>query len=92
MLRNAAEFGVPRPTDTVGEFPPLAVCPESGQRETCWEGDHQVCTIHEMMRILEALPERFEVCYESSCGYGHGYVARAANIVPTHWFIWKFAD
>src|SRR5262249_54194509 len=22
-------------------------------------------------RILEALPDRFEVCYEASCGYGH---------------------
>jgi transposase len=24
-----------------------------------------------MMRLLEALPDRFEVCYEASCGYGH---------------------
>jgi len=24
-----------------------------------------------MMRILERLPDRFEVCYEASCGYGH---------------------
>jgi hypothetical protein len=24
-----------------------------------------------MMRILEGLPDRFEVCYEASCGYGH---------------------
>ena len=31
----------------------------------------QVRTIDEMMRMLEALPERFEVCYEASCGYGH---------------------
>ena len=31
----------------------------------------QVRTIDEMMRILEALPGRFEVCYEASCGYGH---------------------
>jgi hypothetical protein len=30
-----------------------------------------VRTIEEMMRILEALPDRFEVCYEASCGYGH---------------------
>ena len=28
----------------------------------------QVRTIDEMMRILEALPDRFEVCYEASCG------------------------
>ncbi len=25
----------------------------------------------EMMRNLESLPDRFEVCYEASCGYGH---------------------
>lgn len=31
----------------------------------------QVRTIDEMMRILEALPDRLEVCYEASCGYGH---------------------
>jgi hypothetical protein len=31
----------------------------------------QVRTIDEMMRILEALPGRFEVCYEARCGYGH---------------------
>jgi hypothetical protein len=30
----------------------------------------QVRTIDEM-RILETLPDRFEVCYEASCGYGH---------------------
>src|SRR2546430_400701 len=24
-----------------------------------------------MLRILTALPDRFEVCYEASCGYGH---------------------
>jgi transposase len=26
-----------------------------------------------MMRILEALPDRFKVCYEASCGYGHDH-------------------
>jgi transposase len=31
----------------------------------------QVRTIEEMVRILKGLPERFEVCYEASCGYGH---------------------
>jgi transposase len=30
----------------------------------------QVRTIDEMMRILEGLPDRFQVCYEASCGYG----------------------
>src|SRR5260370_28114203 len=24
-----------------------------------------------MVQILEGLPDRFEVCYEASCGYGH---------------------
>jgi hypothetical protein len=28
----------------------------------------QVRTIDQMMRILEALPDRFEICYEASCG------------------------
>jgi hypothetical protein len=31
----------------------------------------QVRSIDEMMRVLEALPDRFEVRYEASCGYGH---------------------
>jgi hypothetical protein len=31
----------------------------------------QVRSIDEMMRVLEALPDRFEVCYEASRGYGH---------------------
>jgi transposase len=31
----------------------------------------QVRTIDQMMRILEGLPDRFEVCCEASCGYGH---------------------
>ena len=31
----------------------------------------QVRSIEEMMRVLGSLPDRFEVCYEASCGYGH---------------------
>jgi hypothetical protein len=27
--------------------------------------------VEEMPRILRGLPDRFEVCYEASCGYGH---------------------
>src|ERR1700739_2232981 len=27
--------------------------------------------IEEMLRLLKELPDRFEVCYEASCGYGH---------------------
>jgi transposase len=31
----------------------------------------QVRTIEEMLAALRGLPDRFEVCYEASCGYGH---------------------
>jgi transposase len=31
----------------------------------------QVRAIDQMMRVLEGLSDRFEVCYEASCGYGH---------------------
>src|SRR6266478_2611494 len=31
----------------------------------------QVRRIEEMLHILKELPDRFEVCYEASCGYGH---------------------
>jgi transposase len=31
----------------------------------------QVRSIDEMLRTLQGLPDRFEVCYEASCGYGH---------------------
>jgi hypothetical protein len=31
----------------------------------------RVRSIEEMMRILSGLPDRFEVCYEAGCGYGH---------------------
>jgi hypothetical protein len=31
----------------------------------------QVRSIEEMLRILGSLHDRFEVCYEASCGYGH---------------------
>src|SRR5262245_17782985 len=31
----------------------------------------QVKTIDHMMCLLEDLKDRFDVCYEASCGYGH---------------------
>ena len=31
----------------------------------------QVRSIQEMLHVLRELPDRFEVCYEASCGYGH---------------------
>jgi transposase len=47
----------------------------------------RVRTIDEMMRILEALSDRFEVCYEASCGYGYFHdLLRplAARVVVAH--------
>jgi len=47
----------------------------------------QVRTIDEMMRILERPLDRFEVCYEASCGYGHYHdLLRplAARVVVAH--------
>src|SRR5436305_7325157 len=31
----------------------------------------QVRGIEDMLGVLKRLPDRFEVCYEASCGYGH---------------------
>ena len=31
----------------------------------------QVRSLEEMLRTLRSLPNRFEVCYQASCGYGH---------------------
>jgi len=47
----------------------------------------KVATVHEMMSILERLPDRFEVCYEASCGYGyyHDHLRPlAARVVVAH--------
>jgi hypothetical protein len=47
----------------------------------------QVRSIEEMLRILKGLPDRFEVCYEASCGYGHFHdllKPLAARVVVAH--------
>ena len=47
----------------------------------------QVRTIEGMLATLKALPDRFEVCYEASCGYGHYHdLLRplAARVVVAH--------
>ena len=47
----------------------------------------QVRSVDQMMKILECLPDRFEVCYEASCGYGHYHdVLRpfAARVLVAH--------
>lgn len=43
--------------------------------------------IEQMLGILKALPDRFEVCYEVSCGYGHSHDLLhplAARVVVAH--------
>src|SRR5262249_35986856 len=47
----------------------------------------QVRGIQEMLGTLKALPDRFEVCYEASCGYGHYHdllKPLAARVVVAH--------
>src|SRR5215469_7287365 len=47
----------------------------------------RVRSIEEMLQILKGLPDRFEVCYEASCGYGHYYdlfCPIAARVVVAH--------
>lgn len=45
----------------------ICVLDERGQVTHC----SQVRGIEEMLATLRDLPDRFEVCYEASCGYGH---------------------
>jgi hypothetical protein len=47
----------------------------------------QVRTIDEMMRFLEAPPDRFEVCYEASCndGHYHDLLRPIIAMIPNRW-------
>jgi len=47
----------------------IAFCVLSEKGQLVQRG--QVRGLEEVLRILKALPGRFEVCYEASCGYGH---------------------
>jgi transposase len=47
----------------------IAFCVLSDQGQLVQRG--LVRRLDEVLRILQALPDRFEVCYEASCGYGH---------------------
>jgi transposase len=47
----------------------IAFCVLSDKGQLVQRG--QVRGLEEVLRILQALPDRFEVCYEASCGYGH---------------------
>jgi transposase len=47
----------------------------------------QVRGLQEVLRILQDLPDRFQVCYEASCGYGHYHdllKPLAARVVVAH--------
>jgi len=63
----------------------IAFCVLSDQGQLVQRG--QVRGLDEVLRILEALPDRFEVCYEASCGYGHYHdllQPLAARVVVAH--------
>src|SRR5215468_7814732 len=47
----------------------IAFCVLSDKGQLVQRG--QVRGLDEVLRILKGLPDRFEVCYEASCGYGH---------------------
>jgi len=47
----------------------IAFCVLSDKGQLVQRG--QVRGLDEVLRVLKALPDRFEVCYEASCGYGH---------------------
>lgn len=47
----------------------IAICVLSDKGELVHRS--LVRSFEEMLRILKGLPDRFEVCYEASCGYGH---------------------
>jgi transposase len=47
----------------------IAVCALSQTGQVVYRA--QVRGIEDMLGVLKRLPDRFEVCYEASCGYGH---------------------
>jgi len=47
----------------------IAFCVLSEKGQLVQRG--QVRRLDEVLRLLQALPDRFEVCYEASCSYGH---------------------
>jgi hypothetical protein len=49
----------------------IAFCVLSDKGQLVQRG--QVRGLDEVLRILKALPDRFEVCYEASCGYGRAH-------------------
>jgi transposase len=63
----------------------ISICALNGTGQVVHRA--QVRTLEEMVRVLKNLPDRFEVCYEASCGYGHYHdVLRplAARVLVAH--------
>jgi hypothetical protein len=63
----------------------IAFCVLSDKGQLVQRG--QVRGLEEVLRILHGLPDRFEVCYQASCGYGHFHdLLRplAARVVVAH--------
>src|SRR4051812_15276639 len=63
----------------------ISVCALNGTGQVVHRA--QVRTIEEVLATLEGLPDRFEVCYEASCGYGHCHdILRplAARVLVAH--------
>src|SRR5262249_31687267 len=68
----------------------ISICALSETRQVVHRS--RVRSIAEMMHILKGLPDRFEVCYEASCGYGHFHdVLRplAARVLVAHPGQWR---
>ncbi len=64
-----ATRGHSRPLLLGRAFFPFALCVLDEKEQIIHRS--QVRGIEEMLRVLKGLPDRFEVCYEASCGYGH---------------------
>jgi transposase len=63
----------------------IALCVLSGTGQVVQRA--RVRGLEEVLSLLKGLPDRFEVCYEASCGYGHYHdllQPLAARVVVAH--------
>ena len=61
----------------------IAFCVLSDKGQLVQRG--QVRGLDEVLRILEALPDRFEVCYEAGCGGSPVPTTRTTATTPSAW-------
>ena len=61
----------------------IAFCVLSDKGQLVQRG--QVRGLDEVLRILKALPDRFEVCYEASCGCSSTPGTRTTATTPSAW-------